>query len=458
MNNLMISPALSNRAINQVRDLRNDGVVLNVSNLLDGLSAPAFADLRRAVADGQSTGDIPFACAQCGEPVYLTSGKGATGDGRTGFFRHYANNNVECCWRSGTHVRSQGAVQFGGMQEGSEHKALKASLVSVLLADIEVTHLEVEQRVTVGTHWRQPDVLATIDGQRVAFEIQLARLPLTTMVERGKFYRESGIHMVWVTSAANVLDLTAQTFRDICYLTGGRIFVVDADCVGLSRSTASFQLKELSLEPVVRAPYSLFNRWKTDYVGREVVLMPEAKRRVEGARRYGGKLSRLVDAHDAGAVPFIKGITNERKDMQAGRKQWQSLATFLGGRFFAESVEADISLVLSMLNWMEMLVASDPEVATVVQRHVGQAALAVLRSRNGLNWLGLVELLSRHNRHFAAAMDMYALPILNKLRARTDKAYPYHLYHRHMLSALYPGLAFYLLAKAPPRRKSEHVN
>ncbi|HTN63036.1 MAG TPA: hypothetical protein VL147_16060 [Devosia sp.] len=36
-----------------------------------------------------------------------------------------------------------------------------------------------------------------------------------------------------------------------------------------------------------------------------------------------------------------------------------------------------------------------------------------------------------------------------RLKASPGKLHPFHAYHRHMLSALHPWLAFWLLAKAP---------
>jgi competence CoiA-like predicted nuclease len=38
-------------------------------------------------------------------------------------------------------------------------------------------------------------------GQPIAFEVQLARMPLTTITQRTAAYRADGITLVWVTSA-----------------------------------------------------------------------------------------------------------------------------------------------------------------------------------------------------------------------------------------------------------------
>jgi len=47
----------------------------------------------------------------------------------------------------------------------------------------------------------RPDVLTNDKGQPIAFEVQLARMPLTTITQRTAAYRADGITLVWVTSA-----------------------------------------------------------------------------------------------------------------------------------------------------------------------------------------------------------------------------------------------------------------
>ena len=36
-----------------------------------------------------------------------------------------------------------------------------------------------------------------------------------------------------------------------------------------------------------------------------------------------------------------------------------------------------------------------------------------------------------------------------QLKSQDEKLHSFHIYHKHMLSVLYPWLAFYLLAKPP---------
>ena len=64
-------------------------------------------------------------------------------------------------------------------------------LVDVLRCDLNVTEIDMEKRYTIGPRWRRPDVSATYNGEPVTFELQLARLPLQTMIEREAVYREA---------------------------------------------------------------------------------------------------------------------------------------------------------------------------------------------------------------------------------------------------------------------------
>lgn len=441
------------RTIKEVRDMRVRGILVNAANLLDGLTSATLSALRHDVGEERAQNDAAFRCGQCDEPVYINGGDGLTGDGRSTHFSHYAKSGTECSWRSGgDKVYSQGGCQYDGLREGPEHQLKKQLLVDVLRCDPNATKIDLEKRHAIGPRWRRPDVSANYNGQPVAFELQLARMPLQTMIEREAFYRELGMALVWVTTPSNVYNLSTQSFRDLYLIAGGRIFAIDATCLDRSRATSKLQLLELSLTPWVQAPYALFNRWSRRFVDPAVVFMPEAKRHTEGIDRYGQSLTEQVTAQAAHSVAALNSLAVHKKNLRAAEGDWNALAQLLGGRDLSQSLAAGIASVLWLLQAVEALNAAEPQVLAMAQREVAQAARDVLRSRDGLHWLGLVELLGRTNPQVSAALETHIPKTLNMIRASPNKALPFHAYHRHMISALHPWLAFYLLAKAPPRR------
>ena len=353
----------------------------------------------------------------------------------------------------GREGRSQGACQFDGSQEGQDHKLAKQMLADVLRCDLNVTDIELEKRFAIGRGGRRPDVSANYKGRPVAFELQLARMPLQTMIERGAFYRKLGMRLIWVTTPSNAHNLSTQSFRDLYFSAGGRIFAIDETCLGRSRATSQLQLLELTLKPFVLSPYPVFNRWDRCFVGPAVIFMPEAERHAQGIRRYGDVFNQQVSSQAAQTVASINSLAMEKKDLRAVERDWNALARLLGGRDLSLSVASNVVSVLWLLHAVEALNAAEPQMLAIKQRDVAQAALDVLRSRDGLHWLGLVELLCRTNPRVSAALETHIPKMLNMLRASPKKALPYHAYYRHMLSALHPWLAFYLLAKAPSRKK-----
>ncbi|MCR6634909.1 DUF6035 family protein [Devosia sp.] len=308
-----------NRTIKEVRDMRLGGILVNAANLLDGLTTASLSTLRHDVGEERAQNDAAFRCGQCNEPVYINGGEGLTGDGRSTHFSHYAKGDTECAWRSGDKTYSQGGCQYDGLQEGLEHQLKKQMLVDVLRYDPNITGIELEKRHAIGPRWRRPDVSASYNGQPVAFELQLARLPLQTMIEREAFYREAGMMLIWVTTPSNVYNLGTQSFRDLYFQAGGRIFAIDATCLDRSRATSQFHLVELSLKPWVRAPYALFNRWSRSLVGPDVIFMPQDERHAEGIGRYGQSLSQQVSAQAPGSVVAINDCTKHKKGLACCR-------------------------------------------------------------------------------------------------------------------------------------------
>lgn len=452
MNLIASKSTPTKRTVIEVRDMRHGGALMNAPNFLDGLTASAYTALRDAVGEAHAQDQALFRCAQCGEPLYIT-GRGPDRDGRTAFFSHRGKGKAECPWRHGGTVSSQGAVQFNGLQEGDEHRWLKQMLVDVLSCDPNVTDIEVEKRQHHGGTQRQPDVSAVYRGQRIAFEIQLARFPLMTKIERAKADAARGVHLVWVTSPNNEANLRSQAFSDLYLNAGGRIFAIDERCLSRSQETSKVEMLELALEPVVMPPYAIFNRWRERSVGMDVIMMPEKQRHAEGRRCYNRELNAQVTTKAAGEVKAIRNAVRGEKDLRTVEPAWRTLAALVGGQDLWRTRSDGVPSILRLCQCIESLAAARDEAAVAAAQHtVARSTLALLRSQDGIHWLSLIEFMAEDIPQFAAAIESRARSTMNALRAKTKLSYPRHKYHRNMLSAMHPWLAFRLLAKAPSKK------
>src|SRR5690606_22001270 len=127
-----------------------------------------------------------------------------------------------CTWYTPDTLRSTGAKQFGGLQEGEPHWRLKNCLADSIRCDPDFSEPIVDKHfIKIGDGHRRPDVFTTYKGQPIACELQLARLPLTTITERSAAYRAAGIALVSVTSAQELASLNNQAFRDLYLAAGG---------------------------------------------------------------------------------------------------------------------------------------------------------------------------------------------------------------------------------------------
>lgn len=191
------------RAIKKVIDARGaEPVILPVEVVLDGLTAVDLTAVRRAAAHGRGKGNILFRCAKCNSPVYLAvSHTASTGDGRGAYFKHYGGTPADCDWRTPDVMRDTGADQFRGSQEGEPHWRLKTCLADSIRCDPDFSEPIVDKHfIRIGDGHRRPDVFTTYKGHPIAFEVQLARMPLTTITGRTAAYRAAGITLVWVTA------------------------------------------------------------------------------------------------------------------------------------------------------------------------------------------------------------------------------------------------------------------
>lgn len=443
----------TSRAIKTVIDARgSEPVLMPADVVLDGLTAVDLTSIRRDVAEQRHQGNILFRCAQCNSPVYIAvSLATSTGDGRGTFFKHYGGAPADCSWRTPDVLRDTGAVQFGGNQEGEPHWRLKNCLADSIRCDPNFSEPIVDSHyIKVGDGHRKPDVFTVLKGsQKIAFELQLARVPLTTIIERTAAYRQAGITLVWVTSAHELVLLNNQSFRDLYLKSGGRIFAVDAASYMRSEETSVLHLRELSLQPAVQHPFAIYNRWRSRMVGPDIILMPEAQRHAEGQRAYATALAEQLQAKAPGLTEKITAAVAAGSSLSLVAPEWSALAKVAGGRDLRQSIQDELPSVLRWLQAVERLNTAAGEDKAVAGHVVAACAATIITGRTGKHWVPVLE-------HVAAAVPPVASVLsaelrtrMSKLKASPGKLHPFHAYHRHMISALHPWLSFWLLAKAP---------
>lgn len=440
------------RAIKKVIDLRGaEPVIMPVEAVLDGLTAVDLTTVRRAIAYGRGEGNILFRCENCNSPVYLAvSQTASTGDGRGAYFKHYGGTPAECAWRTPDVMRDTGAGQFGGNQEGEAHCRLKTCLADSIRCDPDFSEPVVDKHfIKIGDGHRRPDIFTIYKGQPIALELQLARLTLTTITERTAAYPAVGITLVWVTSAHELASLNNQSFRDIYLAAGGRILAVDAASYERSEETSVLHLRELSLEPCIQHPFAIYNRWRSRMVGPDVILMPDGQRHAEGQRAYAAALAEKLHAKAPGLTEKIASTVASGADINLVAAEWSALAKLIGARDLRQSVQDELPRVLRWLQAVERLNNATGEEQAVASKVVAACAAAILAARTGKHWIPLIEHVADAVPAIAAVLSQELRTKMTRLKASSGKLHPFHAYHRHMISALHPWLAFWLLAKAP---------
>lgn len=440
------------RAIKKVMDARGaEPAILPVDALLDGLTAVDLTSVRRAIAQERGKGNILFRCALCNSPVYLAvSHTASTGDGRGAYFKHYGGTPTHCEWRTPDVLRDTGAAQFGGNQEGEPHWRLKNLLADSIRCDPDFSEPIVDKHfIRIDEGHRRPDVFTTYKGRPIAFELQLARMPLTTITQRTAAYRAAGITLVWVTSAHELALLNNQSFRDLYLAAGGRILAVDAASYERSEETSVLHLRELSLEPSVQHPFAIYNRWRTRMVGPDVILMPEAQRHAEGQRAYAAALAEQLQAKALGLTEKIASTIASGADLNLVAAEWSALAKLVGARDLRQSIQDELPLVLRWLQAAERQTNATGAEKAVAGKVVAACAAAIITSRTGKHWIPLLEHVADAVPAVAAVLSPDLRSRIVRLKASPGKLHPFHAYHRHMISTLHPWLAFWLLAKAP---------
>jgi len=423
-------------------------------SVLDPLTPVGLAELRTAVHAAKAAGNPRFRCAVCKRPVYLAQRPAApdvTRNGLAAFFRHVAAADAPPCpCRTMPGVHNVGGVQFAGLQEGLDHHTLKHALADCLCSDPRFSKVQVEKRRTSADgSWRVPDVSAMFEGQQIAYDLQLATLPIATIRERENHYAAMGVHHVWLTDAADLSRLSHQAFCDLHLNMSGRIFAIDDTSIGRSLRDGQFQLQELSILPRLVKDRPIHNIWETAPVGTGVILMAPNLRKAEGERRYRRELAAQVSASLGAERQAICRAAAMDQGLAPVGLQWTRLARFICGPGIDGAIASDVGKVLAFLAQVEVFVTHQSDSRPSIERELQRRLGTLLAGRHALHWSPLVLMVFSTLPSIKAAVDPATTARFNALLTSTEKVRPLLRMHAGMIAALYPWLGRRLLMKAP---------
>lgn len=422
-------------------------------SVLGPQSAASLAELRTDVHAEHAKGHSLFLCAQCEQPVFVAQRPAAPDVPRNGdaaYFKHFSDENAPpCFWRT-QNLHSVGGAQYMGQQEGLDHFSLKNALAECLQRDPRFTDVQVEKRITgKDGSWRVPDVSAVLNGKVMALDLQLAILPISTILERTDFYGANDIHHVVLTDAVDLARLTQQAFCDMHLTAGGRIFAVDDASIAASLSSGKFQLKELSIVPRLVPGRPIHNVWQSRLVGTDVILMDPGQRRKEGERQYSQTLMAAANASFGPQRQAVRRAAAMNMGSAAVFEHWNHIARAIGGLNEDSAIAQGVGAVLAFLAQVEICCNVVPEQRPTAQRELQQRLQTLLDSRHALHWAPLVV----HVFKALLGIEPVICPAnrarLNALLTQTHTVKPLLRWHASMIGVLHPWLGFRLLVKAP---------
>lgn len=181
-----------------------------------------------------------FLCSMCMTPVYLVSRP----EGRKFFFRHsLEDGRCSAVTRGFLSQEEINARKYNGVKESWLHLEMKAWIASCLNADPRFSDIVIEGRWSgeFSGEWRKPDVRATFNGMRIAFEIHLSTTYINVIAQRREFYRQEGGLLFWIFANFN-MGARRLTQEDVFYNNNRNAFVVNRRTRDASLEQGRFML------------------------------------------------------------------------------------------------------------------------------------------------------------------------------------------------------------------------
>ncbi|HCZ35475.1 MAG TPA: hypothetical protein DHV26_06055 [Cytophagales bacterium] len=177
-------------------------------------------------------------CPECKEKATVFISHGRV------FFRHFPNTPYCFLKDPGfTAAERKEIEQHIANRESERHKRLKRELGNYLKSTdgVNANTVAIDDRFLKDhLEKRRPDVFCEYNDLKIAFEVQLSRLPAKYIFKRHEFYQRNEIYLVWVLDDFNPKN-TNQTARDIKYLNAHQNYFSFNDHATPASFTAHFK-------------------------------------------------------------------------------------------------------------------------------------------------------------------------------------------------------------------------
>ena len=255
--------------------------------------------LRGEQEDLLSAGKPRFRCSHCEVGVVLRLSAL-----RRWYFRHDEEDG-SCRYQTKGFLSQDDldARRYNGQKEGPQHIRMKRLIRESLRNDsaFEPQSILEEVRwrgkVKPGS-WKIPDIQATRNGLRIAFEIQLSSTYVNVMRQRRSFYLAEGGLLFWVLTRVREED-KRQFQDDVLYPNNCNVFAIDEETVALSAANSELTFRCGYLEPV-QDGWTLKERWCERIVRFSELTLDPANQRVyyfdyDNARSEIERAMRTID-------------------------------------------------------------------------------------------------------------------------------------------------------------------
>jgi competence CoiA-like predicted nuclease len=188
----------------------------DTSELYDAQEVFKHRELAYAFRKDFHANDQKLLCCACDEKATISLGsKGKM------HFKHFPNT-PDCDLKDGSYTRAERHLieDHYANKERPRHKTLKQAIGNYLnvVEGVDASSIYIDNKfLRDKKEKRRPDVFCSFNGIKIAFEIQLSKLPPKYIFKRHDFYKRNEIFLIWILDDFDTSG-QSQTEKDIKYL------------------------------------------------------------------------------------------------------------------------------------------------------------------------------------------------------------------------------------------------
>lgn len=226
--------------------------------------------LRTKIEIQIQTQEIEYVCIFCKQPIALRGRSDINDKSKHFYFTHLYRSN-DCVIKTQNRLTEEQVrcVKYNGEKESLLHDKLKNLIGSYLKSTSDVYEVNIEQVYrdkAISMEWRKPDVMATYQNKKIAFELQLSTTFLSVIVARTLFYRNRDVYLMWIFPHFSIVnDLQKFTQKDVYYNNNFNVYVFDEQAQKKSKEANELILKCFYKEHYI-IHESIFDKWTTAYI------------------------------------------------------------------------------------------------------------------------------------------------------------------------------------------------